>query len=511
MSRTRGVFPLLPREDGGQSLSCVGCRRTLGSHVVFCPFCGVAVGDKPVTEPVQPPTATSTRPPASPTPTSLLAIAPAAGRGTVPGQPATGFVLTGDPRGDVGPQPPVTPPDIPPAIEEAGSGPSRPGPHQTKQRSRLKWLAIVALAVAAVYICTRWATPEPKGTLLVHVTSAAGALVTSGDVTINDVSVGRPDQMLTVRVGTVRVGFALPGWTADPRSVTIGSGAETRLELVVRLLPVRITVTSNPTDAAIAIGGRTLGRTPLNLDLVPQAYRILATRDGHVNKTVDLMVKLAEPQTLSLDLVPNPSPPAPVVPPPPVPVAPSFFAAPFENGATRSSVLLYPSPSRGGAPIATLAPDTEVTVLGRVEAEERWLQIRAGGRTGFVPATGTVEPWENWVRRHTVTGVLQEVSPGLRATIGGAVYALNGVKPPDQGSLSRLATMQGALARQLLGSNITCVPKATTRFECKTADSIDIGEYYILNGAALPSDGGPGYYFESLQRARANKKGIWAE
>lgn len=507
------MFLLPSREDGGTSLGCVGCGSTLGSRVAFCPFCGGAVGDKAKTEPVQPPTAAP--PPkrllASPTPTSLLPTALVPGSGTVPGQPATGSALAGGLWDDLEPQPSTAPPDIPPVTEEAGSGLSRPDPNQTKRRSRLKWLAIIALAVATLYVFTRGATPEPKGTLLVHVTSAAGASLTSGDVTIDDVSVGRPDQRLTVRVGTVRVGFALPGWIVDPRSVTIGIGAETRLELVVKLLPVRITVTSNPTDAAIAIGGRTLGRTPLNLDLVPQGYRILATRDGHVNKTVDLTVKPAEPQILSLDLAPNPPPPAPVVSPPPVPVAPSFFAAPFENGVTTSSVLLYPSPARGGAPIATVAPDTEVAVLGRAEAEERWLQIRVGGRTGFVPATGTVEPWENWVRRHTVTGLLQEVSPGLRVSIRGTAYALNGVKPPDQGSPSRLAPIQNALARQLPGSNVTCVPKATTRFECKTTDSIDIGEYYILNGAAVPSDGAPGYYFESLQRARANKKGIWGD
>lgn len=422
-------------------------------------------------------------------------------------------MVTGGPwHGPAQPQPLVILPNFSTDTEKPEPVTGSPNPNHAKRPSRWRWwLASIAVGVIALYVLGKSATPEPKGTLLVHVTNAAGASVTSGDVRIDDVSVGRPDQRLAVRVGTVRVGMALPGWTVEPRSATVRDGVETRVDLAAKPLPVRISINSTPTSAAIAIDGRSVGRTPLSLDLVPRPYRLVATLEGYVNKTVDLMLEPASPQALRIDLATIAPPPATVAPPPAVAIPPHFTAAPFENGVTTSALPLYSNPSRNGNLVTMVSPDTEVVVLGRAEAEESWLQIRAAGRIGFVPAAGAVEPWEGWARRHTVTGPLQEVSPGLRATVRGAAYTLNGVKAPDNGPPSRLGVMQGALAQQLTGSVITCVPKTTTRYECKTSGSIDIGEYYILNGAAVPGDGAPGYYFESLQSARAKKKGIWAE
>ena len=446
------------------ALSCLACGRAHGSTVPFCPFCGAAQ-QRAAPPPIAP----------APAPPPVAAIP----------EPAPAVVERSPPDAVPGPPPAPAPQPKPPV--------------RWRRRAVLAAAIVIGLFVAQAALA-----PLPRATLVVRVRTPAGSAVPSGRILIDGSPAGGPGETLTVRPGTLKVTFEEPGWQADARSVVLAKDASLTVDLTARELPGHLVLTTTPAGAAIRILNRNYGPSPVSVELAPGNYTVSVTLGGYVAKTLPVTLARGETRTVSTDLAPVPAPP-----PPP---QPRFQPAPFERGVLTLPTPLLSSPARTADTITVLPGVSEVQVQAQVVTDDTWLQVRAGGRQGFVPAIGAVEAWDNWAQRRSVAGPLDEVTPGLRAVIAGIAYPLFGVKIPDRGlSVAGLARVREALDRVLGGKPVQCVPHSTTSFDCKTPEGNDLAEYYLLNGAALAAEGAPPYYFSSQQSARDKRKGIWSE
>lgn len=464
---------------GAGRLACATCARPFGSPVAFCPFCGAAVAKAPAAKATA---AAATPPPAQAAPPPVQATPPPAT------SPAPG-PASPPPRASV----PLTPP--------TPWHPIQPAAPRAARRVPWRWLAAGAALVLFAFFMDSRGPGVPDATLTVLVSTPAGATVSGGDVLIDGRRTGAPGQALSVRPGTLGVRFELPGYTSDAKSVSVAGGVALQVALIAKPLPAKLNLTSNPPAATVTIAGRTLGRTPLSLDLPPQTHTVNLTLAGFLRKSLDVSLDPGKTRTLGVDLNPVPPPPSRTAAPQP---------APFDRGVVTAQVPLFAVPSRGGNLLTSLPPDTEVAVLAQVSADETWLQVRAAGAQGFLPAAEGVESWEAWARRHAGSGPLDSVTPDLRAVVGSASYPLFGIRPPPQGSRS-LASQREALRRELGGKSVTCAPKTTTRYVCTIAPEGDLAGYYLFNGAAMVGDGATAYDLELQEWARSRHKGAWGE
>lgn len=483
MSAPGGVVPMV--RAGAARPGCTSCARPFGSRVDFCPFCGVAVAPEPVQQPPPIPVLVApTSRPAPPLPQPAAPIAPA---------PRTGL----NANKKTAAQPNLQRPPF-----AVGSKPARPLWH---------WMMAGAAVLLVIFFLTpRRAAVPPTGALTVLVANPAGAAVSTGDVIVDGRRIGPPGQVLTLPLGTVSISFELAGYLSETKYVTVTQGASLRVDLVARPLAGKLRLISSPPSATVSIAGRMLGRTPVNLELAPETHIIILTLDGYLRKTLDLGVEPGETRTLSVDLT-QVVPPPTVAPSRPPPMTPVFQSAPFDRGVATGQIPLFAAPSRGSNLLASLPPDTEITVLGQVASEETWLQIRANGVSGFTPYGDGVERWESWARRHVGSGAFESVTPDMRAMIGGNAFPLFGIKQPQLGSSRNLVSQREALRRELTGKTVTCSPKTTTRFVCTIPPDSDLAGYYLLNGVAVAGEGATAYDFEQQEKARVRRKGIWAE
>ena len=443
-------------------LRCVGCAKPFGSKVPFCPFCGVPQHPEPT--PLPAPKRAQPQPiPLVPTVTAKpMAVV------TPPAEPAV--------------QPPPAPPPV---------APVRVRP---KRRSSW-WLWLFALlVVASVAVLNDHSQPVSAG-LIVRVHGPNGALVQGGQVLVNNRLAGVPGETLAVPPGTVTVSLAKPGWAADARTVSIAGRASVTVDLTARELPAHLTLTTNPPGATVTFAGRNHGKTPFSADLDPGSYEITVSLSGYVGKVVTLNAVHGEPATISIELTPAP---------------PRQIAAPFDRGVIAAETALAAAPTTPADTVAVLDPGTEVQVQAKVLSDPAWLQVRAGSLTGYVPATGSVEPWQSWAQRNTVSGPVEAVTPDLRVIINGAAYRLAGVQPPT-GNSPGLATMDAALLDTIRGLTLRCVPHDTASFGCLTPEGRDVAQLYLLNGAAVVTDGTPPRYAEAQRTAREQRRGIWAQ
>ena len=134
--------------------------------------------------------------------------------------------------------------------------------------------------------------------------------------------------------------------------------------------------------------------------------------------------------------------------------------------------------------------------------------MRAGNRTGYVPASGSVEPWQVWAQQNTVSGALDVITPDLRVIIAGNAYPLAGVEPPTAGSPG-LTAMDSALSDSLRGVLLRCTPHDPAAFVCTTPDGRDVAQLYLLNGGAVVTDGALAPYADAQRDARQQRRGLW--
>ena len=214
---------------------------------------------------------------------------------------------------------------------------------------------------------------------------------------------------------------------------------------------------------------------------------------ANIGKDVSLTVAPGEPATIAIELAPAP---------------PRQVAAPFDRGVTLATMPLSAAPAQAADTLAVLDPGTEVQVLARVLSDPPWLQVRAGNRTGYVPASGSVEPWQVWAQRNTVSGTVDLVTPDLRVIMAGNAYPLAGVEPPQAGSPG-LTAIDLALSNSLRGEPLRCTPRDPANFVCTTPEGRDVAQLYLLNGGAVVTDGASAPYADAQRDARQQRRGVW--
>ncbi len=444
-----GIAPGRP----AAAMRCVGCAEPFGSEVPFCPFCGAA--QRPAVVQVLRPV-TASVPPTPPW------AAP----------PATAAV----------PQP------APVAVEP------KPVPKPTRKRSRwVFWLVAACLLVLGVEVLGL-RQPGPVGSVVVRVRAPNGAAVAAGQVLVNNRPAGAPGETVTLPPGPATVGFQAPGWHTDPRTVSVAANAALTVDLVARELPGHLALTTTPPGAAVVAGARSFGRSPVSADLAPGPYELSVTLSGYVAKIVSVQVVHGETATIDIDLSPAP---------------PRRTDAPFDHGVMARTAPLLSAPAAGSDVLAVLQPGTEVQVQARMLADTAWLQVRAGTRTGFV-APDSVESWDGWAQRNTVSGLIDTISPDLRVGIAGGSYPLAGVQPSPRGG-PELARMSAVLLGSFRCVPARCVPHDVGSFVCRTADGSDVAERYLFNGCAVATDTAPAHYADLQRTARDQQRGVWAQ
>lgn len=524
-------------------LNCAACAQELGGTVAFCPFCGTAQAvpvpapPMPVETPpglaarlagsallsgaaphIPPPPAAAppAMPPAAVPPRPGVAEdvragpAPRAAAQPAPTKPLTaaeapsaGHAATAaDPAGAAG-QPPLPPPAGNPAAVPGAEPQAARRPPARPRRFPVKRLAALAAAGFLAYAWLRGDHPPPPGaTLVVQVRAPNGGAISEGRILVDGAPAGAPGESLRVTPGSHGVTFEDPGWRSDPRPVTLVRDASVTVTLTAQEVPARLSLASRPPGATVRLRGRSLGRTPLDLTLEPGSHELTLSLDGYAPRVVPLSLSRGEVRTLGVDLAEAPAPAAPRTQPPA-----------FDRGVATAITALQAAPSRTSEVIATLPSLSEVQVLAQVSAEDvAWLQVRAGGRQGYVRANSTVEPWEGWSRRHVLSGTIEDVTPGLGLVVAGTPVALAGIRPADRSPSGRgAARVLGMLGEVVRGQDVRCVPHDTATFVCKTADARDVAELYLMNGGAVVAAGALPYYFDAQRIAQERQKGVWSD
>ena len=465
------------RARGGPAadpLRCVGCAKPFASKVPYCPFCGAAQQTVPRPLSLVP---TVTAPAA--TIVELKEPSPP-GRGLGEGDLAT---VTGS----------VPAPHPGPVPGGEGEGSRTPVVPTRKRSNWQAWLVAGVLVVAiAVVVLTNRGTSAQAG-LIVRVHGPNGALVDAGQVLVNNRAVGAAGETLDVPPGTMAVSFAKPGWSVDPRTVSIAGHASLTVDLNARELPGHLVLTTDPPGATVTYGGHGRGKTPFNADLAPGDYEISIALTGYVGKVVSLTVVHGEPATIDLPLTLAP---------------PRRVVAPFDRGVMIAATGLSAAPATAADVVAVLDPGTEVQVQAKLLSDPPWLQVRAGNRAGYVAAS-TVEPWQSWAQRNTISGPVDMVTPDLRVVVGGNAYPLAGVQAPP--GFAALAPLNAALLDTVRGAQLRCVPRDPASFVCVTPEGRDVAQLYLLNGAAVVTDGAPSSYADAQRAAREQRRGMWAQ
>ena len=192
--------------------------------------------------------------------------------------------------------------------------------------------------------------------------------------------------------------------------------------------------------------------------------------------------------------------------------SPRFLPSPFDRGVLTAATPLQAGPAPNAETLATLPAASEVQVLGQVVTDETWLQVRANGRQGFVRGVGAVEPWDAWAQRNAAAGAVDFVTSNLRVVVATNAYPLSGVQMPDRSfSAAGLARVTARLDEMMKGVQVRCVPRDAASFQCKTLEGRDVAELYVLNGAAVVSNGAPAYYADAQRTAREKQRGLWSE
>ena len=478
-------------------LRCVGCAKPFASKVPYCPFCGVPQQPMPrLPVPLVPNVITA------PIAVAQIQEPSRLGRGLGGANQGSARESAGNGSGGEGSHateiervPAPHPGPLPRGEGEASVGSL--APVRTAPGKRSYWPAwlVACVLVGAIVVALLFNLGRPaQAGLVVRVHGPNGTLVQTGRILVNNRAVGAPGETLSVPPGSMTVSFTEPGWSVDPRTVSIAGHASLTVDLTARELPGHLALTTDPPGASVAFGGHTHGKTPFNADLAPGEYDISVALSGYVGKVVTLTVVHGEPATIALQLTPAP---------------PRRVAAAFDRAVTTAATSLSAAPATAADTVAVLDPGTEVQVQAKLLSDPPWLQVHAGSQTGYVPAA-SVEPWQAWAQRNTISGPVDTITTDLRVVIGGDAYPLAGIQPPP-GGFPGLPALDAALLDTIRNAQLRCVPRDTASFVCFTPEGRDVAQLYLLNGAAVVTDGAPQPYPDAQRAAREQRRGMWAQ
>jgi serine/threonine protein kinase len=107
-----------------------------------------------------------------------------------------------------------------------------------------------------------------------------------------------PQTIPTLPPGTYKVTFSMPGYASETRSVQVGAGARTPLD--VRLVAVKgfVTIAGTPAGAHVLINGKDTGRvTPIEFMVEPGTQSIVVRKAGYLDATTE--IKLVAGQSVN--------------------------------------------------------------------------------------------------------------------------------------------------------------------------------------------------------------------
>lgn len=142
-------------------------------------------------------------------------------------------------------------------------------------------------------------------------------------VQVNGRPAGQTPMTLRLAPGSYRVTLIRSGYAPLTRTITVKRGA--RASLIVRLTPATaaskprtapvqtaaparpaatmpVRVTSTPSGAAVQIGGKTVGRTPVTLQLASGTHTLTVTRSGYTAVRRTVTVKQGAAASLAVNL-----------------------------------------------------------------------------------------------------------------------------------------------------------------------------------------------------------------
>ncbi len=145
---------------------------------------------------------------------------------------------------------------------------------------------------------------EPLATLLLAHSVPAGATVSAGGV---DLGV-TPLLLTSLAPGTHRLRFALPGFQATEREVSLEG--RTPLKVAVELVSDSgtLAITTEPPGAAVTVNGIPRGASPCTVERIPEGEAVIDIRaEGFLDVSQRVKLAAGEIQNLNLALRPKPA------------------------------------------------------------------------------------------------------------------------------------------------------------------------------------------------------------
>ncbi|MBK8013661.1 MAG: PEGA domain-containing protein [Deltaproteobacteria bacterium] len=134
------------------------------------------------------------------------------------------------------------------------------------------------------------------GTLIVS-SKPAGATVELDGLTVGATPLQKPGLL----AGKARVRLSLDGYEVAERDVLIRGNAPTTMSFSLQARMARISVLSNP-DADVQLNDRSVGRTPVDLDVRPGDVRLRLTATGHEPSLQSIQVAPGEQRVVTVTL-----------------------------------------------------------------------------------------------------------------------------------------------------------------------------------------------------------------
>jgi hypothetical protein len=89
--------------------------------------------------------------------------------------------------------------------------------------------------------------------------------------------------------GTYKVTFSMPGFASETRSVQVGAGARTPVDVRLTAVKGYVTVASKPAGAQVLINGKDTGKvTPVEFMVEPGSQNIVVRKQGYLDASTEL-------------------------------------------------------------------------------------------------------------------------------------------------------------------------------------------------------------------------------
>jgi len=127
----------------------------------------------------------------------------------------------------------------------------------------------------------------------------------NADVTVGDVFRGRTPMTVELPAGiNHEVSVSLQGYESAQHRIFAESNRDLALSVMLRAVPVRLTVQGDPSDSEVVVEGILRGRTPLTLELPARRHTVELRKVGLKSERLDVDLSSAVERTVEYKLIP---------------------------------------------------------------------------------------------------------------------------------------------------------------------------------------------------------------